>query len=118
MLYHVCFLVADTLFCSERVSNLKIYSTSPDATIGGNVTLKCISNKGSLPINYTLFRYTKMVLSVASKSNVRNEAEFQFTLHSVDEFYGYKCKAANGFSAKPAYSNFFNFTLKGRCIFH
>ncbi|KAM6163538.1 allergin-1 [Rhynchocyon petersi] len=61
---------------------------------GHNVTLRCISHNGSLPINYTFFENNGKVSPVISK-NVREPAEFHFTKISTREGGKYKCEARN-----------------------
>ncbi|XP_015279144.1 PREDICTED: allergin-1 [Gekko japonicus] len=88
-----------------------ISSPSTEVAIGENVTLKCSSETGSLPINYTLYKGIDRVLPPASKNKKGEEAAFHFTINSISELGEYKCKAENKFN-KNKYSLGFNFTLR------
>lgn len=79
------------------------------------MTLKCFSETGSLPINYTLYKGKDRVLPRASKNKKGEEAEFNFTINLISELGEYKCKAENRIG-KHKYSLGFNFTLRGTCV--
>ncbi|KAL8163558.1 UNVERIFIED_CONTAM: hypothetical protein K2H54_030213 [Gekko kuhli] len=95
----------------ESLSCPTINSPSTEAAIGENVTLKCSSETGSPPINYTLYKGTDRVLPPASKKKKGEEAAFHFTMNSISELGEYKCKAENKFNENK-YSLGFNFTLR------
>ncbi|CAL8389081.1 unnamed protein product [Arctogadus glacialis] len=70
------------------------------SVVGGRVVLgrpfqiRCLSQWGSLPINYTLFwRYDP--LNVTTVSTPHQEALFTATIHESDDIKLYMCEAAN-----------------------
>ncbi|XP_032900218.1 uncharacterized protein LOC116987967 isoform X2 [Amblyraja radiata] len=61
-------------------------------------TIFCLSPKGSLPINYTLYRDTTLVMTYVAES--RRKAEFIVNLSFSELLDILKCKADNGFGPK------------------
>lgn len=61
-------------------------------------TISCLSPKGSLPINYTLYRDTTLVNTLVAES--RRRAEFLVNLSFSELLETLKCKADNGFGPK------------------
>ncbi|KAM6471701.1 allergin-1 isoform 2-T3 [Liasis olivaceus] len=96
--------------CSKSVKDLKIYSPTPETTIGGNVTLECYWETDCLPIDYTLFLNKMRALRPATQNRREEKVIFNFTINSSSELGQYKCKAEG--KIEPAYSQGFNFTLR------
>ncbi|XP_042309537.1 allergin-1 isoform X1 [Sceloporus undulatus] len=97
--------------CSEHVKDLKIYSPLSETTIGRNITLECRSQKGCLPINYTLFLNGVKIHTII-KNKTEEKVVFTVTVNSISDVGEYKCRAQNRFNSGCKYSNGFNFTLK------
>ncbi|XP_025024398.1 allergin-1 [Python bivittatus] len=100
--------------CSKFMKGLKIYSPTPETTIGGNVTLECYWETDCLPINYTLFLNKMRALRPATQNRREEKVIFNFTVNSSSELGQYKCKAEG--KIEPAYSQGFNFTLRDAVI--
>ncbi|XP_064378792.1 allergin-1 isoform X2 [Dromaius novaehollandiae] len=94
----------------EPVSKPVLSSPSSQAKKGQNVTLSCLSENGSLPITYILFRERKRV-SHPMKMQKKEAAMFFLFINSFSDFGTYKCRAENSFPNNTKYSNSFNFTL-------
>ncbi|KAJ6656414.1 hypothetical protein lerEdw1_003702, partial [Lerista edwardsae] len=103
--------------CSRPVSKPTIDSPSSEATIGRNVTLECISQNHSSPINYTLYRGDKKMLTTVIRHKAGKKAVFHFVINSDRELGVYKCKVENQCKNATRYTLGFNFTLRGMCIF-
>ncbi|XP_036755773.2 allergin-1 isoform X1 [Manis pentadactyla] len=107
--------------CKTQVSNCSTYSlefsftfvdpvTTPVLSINvvqvqtdRNITLRCISFNGSLPINYTFFEKDIAVSPAISKS-VREPAEFHLTKKNTGKGEEYRCKAKNRLLGHAKYS--------------
>ncbi|XP_063149011.1 allergin-1 [Candoia aspera] len=96
--------------CSTFVKKLKIYSPTPETTIGGNVSLECSWETNCLQIKYTLFLNKMRALYPATQNRREEKIIFNFTIDSSSELGEYKCKAERGTEAR--YSSGFNFTLR------
>lgn len=68
------------------------------------VTLRCISFKGSLPINYTFFE-KDIALSPAISKHVREPAELNVTKKNTGAGGEYRCKAENRLPSLAKYSH-------------
>lgn len=68
-----------------------------------NITLRCISFNGSLPIDYTFFEKDIAVSPAISKS-VREPAEFHLTKKDTGKGEEYRCKAKNRLLGHAKYS--------------
>ncbi|XP_055264195.1 allergin-1 isoform X2 [Moschus berezovskii] len=117
--------------CKAQVANCSKYShpfnftfadpvTTPVLNIsviqtktGRYIMLRCISNKGSLPINYTFFEKNITISPVISK-NVRKSAEFNITESNTAEVKEYKCKAKNRLPDHAKYSQAVTIPSTGR----
>ncbi|XP_078510469.1 allergin-1 isoform X2 [Lissotriton helveticus] len=97
------------LTLAEPVSKPKLYSDTSLTAIGWNTTLCCLSDKGSLPINYSFFA-GNIFLSVITRNN-RHPATLTYNLNSSSAYWNYKCKAENMLSKLQKYSDFFSFTV-------
>ncbi|XP_062827211.1 allergin-1 isoform X8 [Anolis carolinensis] len=94
--------------CLKDLQDLEIYSPFSEIAIGKNVTLECRSQKGCLPINYTLYlNTTKMQHTIQRKAE--EKVVFNITINSISDVGEYKCKAQNNGSK---YSPGFTFTLR------
>ncbi|XP_032068013.1 allergin-1-like [Thamnophis elegans] len=94
--------------CSK---DIKIYSPTPEITIGANVTVVCYwETDHCLPINYTLFLNKGRVQGPVLQSTKEQKVLFNTTIHSNSQLGPYKCKA--GYMREEAYGPGFNFTLK------
>ncbi|XP_066468948.1 allergin-1 [Tiliqua scincoides] len=102
-------LPKNVLSCSRNVSKPMIYSPSQEATIGWNVTLECVSQNGSPPINYTLYKGQNRMLPTVIKDKADDKALFNFTINSYDELGEYKCKVQNRCLNSSRYSTGFSF---------
>ncbi|XP_026566968.1 allergin-1 [Pseudonaja textilis] len=96
--------------CSKIVKDVKIYSPTPEITIGAKVTLVCYWETDCLPMNYILFLNRGKVQGPAPQSMKKQKVVFNITIHSISQLGPYKCKAGNKYEA--AYSPGFNFTLR------
>lgn len=76
-----------------------------------NVTLSCLSQPGSPPVRYTLFKHNQQV-SALNRSDL-SPALFTLTISSASDVGEYKCKAEYNNSSGGKYSNSLNFTLIG-----
>uniref|UniRef100_A0A8C5TET4 Ig-like domain-containing protein n=1 Tax=Malurus cyaneus samueli TaxID=2593467 RepID=A0A8C5TET4_9PASS len=76
-----------------------------------NVTLSCLSESGSPPVRYTLFKHNQQV-SALNRSDW-TPALFPLTISSASDLGEYKCKAEYNISTGGKYSNSLNFTLLG-----
>ncbi|XP_031454661.1 allergin-1 [Phasianus colchicus] len=94
----------------EPVSKPVLSSPNSQAKTGQNVTLSCLSEKGSLPITYTFFK-DKQSIQTPVKMQKREAAVISVLIKSSSDFGMYKCKAENRLRNKTKYSNSFNFTL-------
>ncbi|NWV58570.1 MILR1 protein, partial [Malurus elegans] len=74
-----------------------------------NVTLSCLSESGSPPVRYTLFKHNQQV-SALNRSD-STPALFPLTISSASDLGEYKCKAEYNISTGGKYSNSLNFTL-------
>ncbi|XP_030317477.1 allergin-1 [Calypte anna] len=74
-----------------------------------NVTLSCLSDSGSPPVTYTLFKHNQKV-SALTKPDL-TPALFNLTITSASDVGEYKCKAENNNSSGGKYSRSLNFTL-------
>lgn len=92
-------------------------SPSSEATIGRNVTLECVSQNHSPPINYTLYMGDRKIQPTAIKYKAGEKAVFHFVISSDQELGVYKCKVQNKCRNATQYTHGFNFTLRGMCIF-
>ncbi|XP_058029428.1 uncharacterized protein LOC131193357 [Ahaetulla prasina] len=99
--------------CSKIVKGIKIYSPTPEITIGAKVKLVCYLETNCLPINYTLFLKKKRVQGPAPQSMKKQKVEFNTTIHSNSQLGPYKCKADYlNRTMASTYSPAFNFTLR------
>ncbi|XP_069056029.1 allergin-1 isoform X2 [Pleurodeles waltl] len=98
------------LSLAEQVSKPKLYSNTSSAAVGHNVTLFCVADSGSLPINYSFFR-GETFLSLLTR-NDRLPATLTINLNSTSDLWMHKCKAENMLSDLQQYSASFNFTLE------
>ncbi|XP_029139367.1 allergin-1 [Protobothrops mucrosquamatus] len=96
--------------CSKIVKVMKIYSPTPEITIGGKVTLVCYWETDCLPINHVLFLNKTRVQGPAPQSMKEEKVVFNITIHSSIQLGPYKCKAE--YRNITAYSLGFNFTLR------
>ncbi|NXE11349.1 MILR1 protein, partial [Lophotis ruficrista] len=97
----------------EPISKPVLSSLTPQAKKGQNVTLSCLSEKGSLPITYTFFKGRRSI-SPPVKMQKREAAVIFLFINSSSDFGNYKCRAENSFNTatfNTKYSNSFNFTL-------
>ncbi|OWK58260.1 hypothetical protein RLOC_00007626 [Lonchura striata] len=74
-----------------------------------NVTLSCLSEPGSPPVRYALFKHNQQV-SALNRSDL-SPALFTLTISSASDVGEYKCKAEYNNSSGGKYSNSLNFTL-------
>ncbi|XP_058708715.1 allergin-1 isoform X7 [Poecile atricapillus] len=74
-----------------------------------NVTLSCLSEPGSPPVRYTLFKHNQQV-SALNRSDL-TPALFTLTISSASDMGEYKCKAEYNNSSGGKYSNSLNITL-------
>ncbi|NXC83842.1 MILR1 protein, partial [Cercotrichas coryphoeus] len=74
-----------------------------------NVTLSCLSQAGSPPFRYTLFKHNQQV-SAVNRSDL-TPALFTLPISSASDVGEYKCKAECNNSSGGKYSNSLNFTL-------
>lgn len=65
------------------------------AILGQPVKILCLSDNGSLPINYTLLKNDDVVDTTTVKLPSQ-QALFTVTITRTDEISMYKCKAKNG----------------------
>lgn len=77
-----------------------------------NVTLSCLSEPGSPPVRYTLFKHNQQV-SALNRSDL-TPALFTITISSASDVGKYKCKAEYNNSSGGKYSNSLHFSLIGR----
>lgn len=98
--------------CSENVSQPTIDSPTQEAIIGWNVTLECVSQRGSPPINYMLYKEKRKILQTVIKDKAGEKALFNFVISSDDKLGEYKCKVANQCVNSTKYST--GFTFKGK----
>ncbi|XP_069056031.1 allergin-1 isoform X4 [Pleurodeles waltl] len=98
------------LSLAEPVSKPKLYSNTSSTAVGHNVTLFCVADSGSLPINYSFFR-GETFLSLQTR-NDRLPATLTINLNSPSCLWIHKCKAENMLSGLQQYSASFNFTLE------
>ncbi|NXU75576.1 MILR1 protein, partial [Oreotrochilus melanogaster] len=75
-----------------------------------NVTLSCLSDSGSPPVTYTLFKHNQKV-SALTKPDM-TPGLFNLTITSASDVGEYKCKAENNNSSGGKYSKSLNFTLQ------
>ncbi|XP_048820899.1 allergin-1 isoform X2 [Lagopus muta] len=94
----------------EPVSKPMLSSPNSQAKEGQNVTLSCLSEKGSLPITYTFFK-DRQSIQAPVKMQKREAAVISVLIKSSSDFGMYKCKAENRLRNNTKYSNSFNFTL-------
>ncbi|NXK48029.1 MILR1 protein, partial [Chauna torquata] len=94
----------------EPVSRPVLSSPTSQAKKGQNVTLSCLSEKGSLPITYTFFK-ERQSISHPVKMQKKEAAVIFILINSSSDFGTYKCRAENSFRNNAKYSNSFNFTL-------
>lgn len=81
-----------------------------------NVTVSCLSQPGSPPVRYTLFKHNQQV-SALNRSDL-SPALFTLTISSASDVGEYKCKAEYNNSSGGKYSNSLNFTLIGTSCLH
>ncbi|NXI67513.1 MILR1 protein, partial [Anseranas semipalmata] len=94
----------------EPVSKPVLSSPTSQAKKGQNVTLSCLSEKGSLPITYIFFK-ERQSISHPVKMQKKEAAVIFVLINSSSDFGTYKCRAENSFRNNTKYSNSFNFTL-------
>ncbi|XP_077019701.1 allergin-1 [Tamandua tetradactyla] len=68
-----------------------------------HITLRCISHRGSLPINYTFFE-KNVTISPAISKDRRVHAEFNFTKKTTGNVQEYRCEAKNRLPNNTKYS--------------
>ncbi|XP_050837290.1 allergin-1 isoform X6 [Serinus canaria] len=95
----------------EMVSNPKLVLVQGtlNVVMEQNVTLSCLSQPGSPPVRYTLFKHNQQV-SALNRSD-SSPALFTLTISSASDVGEYKCKAEYNNSSGGKYSNSLNFTL-------
>ncbi|XP_041341601.1 allergin-1 isoform X4 [Pyrgilauda ruficollis] len=95
----------------EMVSNPKLVLVQGtlNVVMKQNVTLSCLSEPGSPPVRYTLFKHNQQVS--ASNRSDWSPALFTLTISSASDVGEYKCKAEYNNSSGGKYSNSLNFTL-------
>ncbi|NXU63223.1 MILR1 protein, partial [Horornis vulcanius] len=95
----------------ETLSNpkLALVQGTVNVVMKQNVTLSCLSEPGSPPVRYTLFKHNKQV-SALNRSDL-TPALFTLTISSASDLGEYKCKAEYNNSSGGKYSNSLNFTF-------
>ncbi|NWX37362.1 MILR1 protein, partial [Notiomystis cincta] len=95
----------------EMLSNPKLVPVQGtlNVVMKQNVTLSCLSEPGSAPVRYTLFKHNQQV-SAVNRSDL-TPALFTLTISSASDVGEYKCKAEHNNSSGGKYSNSLNFTL-------
>ncbi|NWI83667.1 MILR1 protein, partial [Dryoscopus gambensis] len=95
----------------EMLSNPKLVLVQGalNVVLKQNVTLSCLSESGSPPVRYTLFRHNQQV-SALNRSDL-TPALFTLTISSASDAGEYKCKAECNTSTGGKYSNSLSFTL-------
>ncbi|XP_014738228.1 PREDICTED: allergin-1 isoform X2 [Sturnus vulgaris] len=95
----------------EMLSNPKlvVVQGTLNVVMKQNVTLSCLSQPGSPPVRYTLFKHNQQV-SALNRSDL-SPALFPLTISSASDVGEYKCKAEFNNSSGGKYSNSLNFTL-------
>ncbi|XP_072793071.1 allergin-1 isoform X3 [Taeniopygia guttata] len=95
----------------EMVSNPKLVLVQGtlNVVMKQNVTLSCLSEPGSPPVRYALFKHNQQV-SALNRSDL-SPALFTLTISSASDAGEYKCKAEYNNSSGGKYSNSLNFTL-------
>ncbi|XP_064251612.1 allergin-1 isoform X1 [Passer domesticus] len=95
----------------EMVSNPKLVLVQGtlNVVMKQNVTLSCLSEPGSPPVRYTLFKHNQQV-SASNRSDL-SPALFTLTISSASDVGEYKCKAEYNNSSGGKYSNSLSFTL-------
>ncbi|XP_066188451.1 allergin-1 [Sylvia atricapilla] len=74
-----------------------------------NVTLSCLSEPGSPPVRYTLFKLNQQVSALNSSDS--SPALFPLTISSASDVGEYKCKAEYSHTTGGKYSNSLTFTF-------
>ncbi|NXY63094.1 MILR1 protein, partial [Callaeas wilsoni] len=95
----------------EMLSNPKLVLVQGtlNVVMKQNVTLSCLSEPGSPPVRYTLFKHNQQV-SALNRSDL-TPALFTLTVSSASDTGEYKCKAEYNSSSGGKYSNSLSFTL-------
>ncbi|XP_015500993.1 allergin-1 isoform X4 [Parus major] len=95
----------------EMLSNPKLVLVQGtlNVVMKQNVTLSCLSEPGSPPVRYTLFKHNQQV-SALNRSDLM-PALFTLTISSASDMGEYKCKAEYNNSSGGKYSNSLNITL-------
>ncbi|XP_023794559.1 allergin-1 isoform X3 [Cyanistes caeruleus] len=95
----------------EMLSNPKLVLVQGtlNVVMKQNVTLSCLSEPGSPPVRYTLFKHNQQV-SALNRSDL-TPALFTLTISSASDMGEYKCKAEYNNSSGGKYSNSLNITL-------
>ncbi|NXQ43866.1 MILR1 protein, partial [Catharus fuscescens] len=96
---------------SEMLSNPKLVPVQGtlNVVMKQNVTLSCLSQAGSPPVRYTLFKHNQQVSAVNRSDST--PALFTLTISSASDVGEYKCKAEYNNSSGGKYSNSLTFTL-------
>ncbi|XP_029456611.1 allergin-1 isoform X2 [Rhinatrema bivittatum] len=92
----------------EPVLNPELFPNTSITMIGHNVTLSCLSSKGSLPINYTFYRENNMLSH--QMMNQHTPAELSIHIKSIKDAGQYKCKVVNRLNSYK-YSDGINLTI-------
>ncbi|XP_014111297.1 PREDICTED: allergin-1 isoform X1 [Pseudopodoces humilis] len=95
----------------EMLSNPKLVLVqgTSNVVMKQNVTLSCLSEPGSPPVRYTLFKHNQQV-SALNRSDL-TPALFTLTISSASDMGEYKCKAEYNNSSGGKYSNSLKITL-------
>ncbi|XP_063265181.1 allergin-1 isoform X3 [Prinia subflava] len=95
----------------EMLSNPKLVLVQGtlNVVMKQNVTLSCLSEPGSPPVRYTLFKHNQQV-SASNRSDL-TPALFPLSISSASDAGEYKCKAEYNNSSSGKYSNSLNFTF-------
>ncbi|NXU35870.1 MILR1 protein, partial [Drymodes brunneopygia] len=95
----------------EMLSNPKLVLVQGtlNVVMKQNVTLSCLSEPGSPPVRYTLFKHSQQV-SALNRSDL-TPALFTVTISSASDVGKYKCKAEYNNSSGGKYSNSLHFNL-------
>ncbi|KAF4801915.1 mast cell immunoglobulin like receptor 1 [Turdus rufiventris] len=100
-----------TANAKEMLSNPKLVPVQGtlNVVMKQNVTLSCLSQAGSPPVRYTLFKHNQQVSALNSSEST--PALFTLTISSASDVGEYKCKAEHNNSSGGKYSNSLTFTL-------
>lgn len=110
---HRCSQSLKSFIFSEMLSNPKLVPVQGtlNVVMKQNVTLSCLSQAGSPPVRYTLFKHNQQVSALNSSEST--PALFTLTISSASDVGEYKCKAEHNNSSGGKYSNSLTFTLIG-----